>query len=740
MSDNSNNNSSRSSSSASSYAAVEDVGDALLGNLHGGGGGAPGLRPRVPRARRGAFGSRGGATEAFRIKKKTKSSGAATATGSGSASGSASVSRADAVHSPVPSDSPGYDMDDISSPELVAGRRVSSKSTLSDSGSTGSSSFSSLGPQQQQPKKNAENLANTPGRGDRNQRHYCRADQQRQPPQQQPRQRTLFPRSNSISFLPPKPVRHGRTFNSGSSNMIRDSSTSSSTSITEDFPFDPFSPFESEPNQNAGGDTRVEREGFDDVDDGSVATGPPSLQRRSFLRRWNSMPVEHQSSAEDTGEGPSSTMTRSATTDSSSFRSSGASSSSHQRIQQSSMHHGSFSSLRSLHSESSCSTAADQDQRERKKIRARRNSVQGTVAPLSESSPSFTHLVQSSASDWKRVETGSPSNMKTGSNEFSFSQELSPARSVASSRKRGVGGSPLFLSESDGNFSSSTTPGGMSVSDNAGSTTGPRQMRSRSRVFSPESRKQISELASSLPFAFPPPVPFGAHEMRTRKNSLEDGRGVMDIDSSSDEDGDDNSTHDSSRDTSLESSMSEDHAASSGLIEKAEHTFVENEQDVLDSMPSYPDLKFLIHVLRKERKQGSRPLFGSYNTGGSGGASWTVTPKVSWESTRRSGFCQWATQRLGFTVRAAGGSVHFLQISKTKGSVLLSKLEAALVMYKQQQKIHSAEKIKTARDATQHAPAPASSFSLLDTIMSSLSARKAPPAKDSRYVQYLQEQ
>ena len=95
-----------------------------------------------------------------------------------------------------------------------------------------------------------------------------------------------------------------------------------------------------------------------------------------------------------------------------------------------------------------------------------------------------------------------------------------------------------------------------------------------------------------------------------------------------------------------------------------------SEGDVLGSMSSYQDLKFLIKTLRKER--GGRNL------------SWHVAPPSVWDTSRRASFFQWTTKSLGFTLRAGGINMSYLQISKAKGADVLKLLESSMISYKSQ--------------------------------------------------------
>mmetsp|Transcript_3999 Transcript_3999/g.10462 ORF Transcript_3999/g.10462 Transcript_3999/m.10462 type:complete len:1482 (-) Transcript_3999:1127-5572(-) len=87
--------------------------------------------------------------------------------------------------------------------------------------------------------------------------------------------------------------------------------------------------------------------------------------------------------------------------------------------------------------------------------------------------------------------------------------------------------------------------------------------------------------------------------------------------------------------------------------------------DVKKLMTSYEDIAFLSRSL-KQNVEGQR-----------GCLSWNVAPPVAWTAKRRDVFFQ-ATRKLGFTFRAGGGNVAYIQISKTRGSRLLSLLKSTL--------------------------------------------------------------
>jgi hypothetical protein len=268
--------------------------------------------------------------------------------------------------------------------------------------------------------------------------------------------------------------------------------------------------------------------------------------------------------------------------------------------------------------------------RDRKKSRNvhGHGSIKDSLAPLVSSC--FSQLARS-AEDWKRID-----EPKVFDGEV-FEQSSPGGRSVASSRKRGVDGSPLFSDLDD-----------MSVSMNSGSA---RHTRSRSRIFSPV---KSSNAFSPLGYA-------------GRYSPEELGRPAMDIDS------DDEASDDSSRDN-YSNETSFDGSPRTSLKDSPESRLVETEADVLETMSSYEDLKFLIGALRKERKKPQLNFIAH--------DSWMVTPKQQWPGIRRAAFFKWATRDLGFSVRAAGGSVNYLQITKIMGTDVLTRLEKALILYK----------------------------------------------------------
>ena len=123
--------------------------------------------------------------------------------------------------------------------------------------------------------------------------------------------------------------------------------------------------------------------------------------------------------------------------------------------------------------------------------------------------------------------------------------------------------------------------------------------------------------------------------------------------------------------------------------EKEKPTSRNYKNRIMDTMSSYDDFKFLIRELRKRLNVGNP--FASFGMGN----RCTIVPPNIWESARKAAFIRWTTGDLGFMLRSGGGSVCFLQISCSKGSELLKKLEVALLNHKktlsQTEEIHKVQ-------------------------------------------------
>ena len=298
--------------------------------------------------------------------------------------------------------------------------------------------------------------------------------------------------------------------------------------------------------------------------------------------------------------------------------------------------------------------------RGRKKHRARRASIQGTV-------PSLSDLFQKHAPK-DSIEgtapplpppggrsTSSPTKMSRNNLdliEYPMSTN-SPASSskTNSSRKRGVCGSPISDIMDD------HSTGGMSASLNSNSSMSIR--RSQRKVFSPE--------IIPVPDSLNPPLLLNSLTSNPKVVSHNQFRGMDESEDSEDDHEDEHHSVDSILDDS------EDDGHSLPVLSAP--TAQEQKGEIFDRMSSYEDLKFLIKALRKEAS-------GQHLSGSLG--SWTVAPPTAWHSSRRAAFLQWTLSEFQFAVRPLGNSVNVLQISKTSGQKVLEQLEEALIAYKEQ--------------------------------------------------------
>jgi hypothetical protein len=243
---------------------------------------------------------------------------------------------------------------------------------------------------------------------------------------------------------------------------------------------------------------------------------------------------------------------------------------------------------------------------------------------------------------------------------LSQSSNKSPTdRSVASSsRKRGVTGSPI--SDHDDWFPMS----GSSVSaDNA------RRTRSRSRIFSPLPGDNMPVVPSLTRQSNNDP---GSDSTRQRSELDYGGRGdAMDLDDDDDDSDDDQSERKSTPNSSFESVHMDAGKIKPCLVVPDDES--SKLKRIIDSMPSYDDLNYLIDELNQQKLRQCR--YAGFRTGD----VWKVTtPHKVWTTQRRVAFSSWAKTHLGFTVRSVGMGFTYLQISKSRGEEVLVLLEAAL--------------------------------------------------------------
>lgn len=305
---------------------------------------------------------------------------------------------------------------------------------------------------------------------------------------------------------------------------------------------------------------------------------------------------------------------------------------------------------------------------ERKQVRAaRRHSITAAQPSFgtrtTSSSSSLTSATTTSFPpdlSWLAPEASPPSrlgdqgNFQDSVTAFSLASASSPAgHSVASSRKRGVCGSPISDHDSS------------SISD-------ARRTRSRSRIFQVPPGEQMPEAPSLARNLEEDHSSNSSIMMRQQPAQEYGGRGdAMDMDEDTD---DEQSVPRSSPDSSFEV-MNVVKAAAAPMIPDDDEP--SKMKRVFESMSSYEDLKFLIRALRQEnRRHCSTVVFGA-------GDIWKVAPPLNqWTSQRRAAFTAWAKLYLGFTIRSMGLGFMYAQISKTRGVQLLETLEAALIEYK----------------------------------------------------------
>lgn len=85
--------------------------------------------------------------------------------------------------------------------------------------------------------------------------------------------------------------------------------------------------------------------------------------------------------------------------------------------------------------------------------------------------------------------------------------------------------------------------------------------------------------------------------------------------------------------------------------------------DVIDSMSSYHDMKYLAKRLRQQRE---------------GSICWHVALPSAWGEAQRRSFIHWITGSLGFTHRKAGAQAAYFQIPKSRGIGILNLLQASI--------------------------------------------------------------
>lgn len=310
------------------------------------------------------------------------------------------------------------------------------------------------------------------------------------------------------------------------------------------------------------------------------------------------------------------------------------------------------------------------DSRGRKKSRSDRNlseldSPALPPMPALPPSSSFSNLARADSLTWVKnppappVESSPFSSRPRSWTEMDESPALS---SVGSTRKRGICESPF--EDYDDMFAS------------APSVSSTRRTISRTALLSPPlDRSGHFNLDNSDRVA-----EFSQHSASKAKKS-----DAMDMVS---DDGDSGAEADSSDDLSIENKRlrrspvptfvpfhqrQKTYASARVAASKPPKAVVRSSarpEDVIESMPSYNDLKFLAKKLKKER------VYSQVNL--------CVPLPTEWTSHHRADFIQWGTNHLGFKVNSGGAQLVYLQISKSKGITLLQLLEDSVAFCKEQ--------------------------------------------------------
>jgi len=276
----------------------------------------------------------------------------------------------------------------------------------------------------------------------------------------------------------------------------------------------------------------------------------------------------------------------------------------------------------------------------------------------------------------------------------------------ASSRKRGVCYSPLLDAD---DVCDLVPTGGLSASLHSSSS---YRTRARSRIFSPDStRKKVTAALSSEKEDRFADRSSNLHQSADKYRSAHDktdGRcdnetsdtesekSHLDLDCSFttdvNDEADDVSTATETEDAvdavmlppkTLRSRSSNFDEAIFGSQNETHPTKSESicltssgmEKELFESIPCYDDLKFLIKELRKVHTTKNFASFGL-------SSNCTVVPRSAWPSGRKTAFVQWATTKLGFSLRSAGGNVAYLQVTFEKGADILKALESCLIDHK----------------------------------------------------------
>ena len=309
--------------------------------------------------------------------------------------------------------------------------------------------------------------------------------------------------------------------------------------------------------------------------------------------------------------------------------------------------------------------------RGRKKVRSARklNSIEQTSALLLPSSSSFSNIArEESSATWVNPPPASSTTTDSLSfplvpafNELEFLEASSPAlSSVCSTRKRGICESPFD------DLDDCTYGGSIPISLH----------KSRLRLLSPptqqiaefnlESIEKLKESSHNLG---------GKYSKKSSLMEIVSDDGDSGPESQDGMDSDDEGSLDGlaklrsplptfvpfeqrqKRNTSMSSLVD------TSLRETTLHPDTADVDDIIQSMTSYQDLKYLTKRMRGQRE---------------GSVCWHVALPSAWGDAQRRGFIHWITKYLGFTYRKAGAQAAYFQIPRSKGIGILKLLETSL--------------------------------------------------------------
>ncbi len=314
------------------------------------------------------------------------------------------------------------------------------------------------------------------------------------------------------------------------------------------------------------------------------------------------------------------------------------------------------------------------EMRGRKKVRSAKNltSMDQPQATSHAASCSFSNIAREESLTWAKPviqQTEGVSFPSTHSfNELEFLEASSPAMSsVCSNRKRGICESPFD------DIDDCQSVGSLSIS---------RVSTCRSRLLSPPSSYEKAEFHLDMNDKLNKFIQNkDKHMKKSPLMDITSDEGESGVDSSEGMDSDDevsldgNTNRRSPVPTFVPFNERQKKRSSVPIFPdttrrvKVLQPATASVDDIIHSMASYQDLKYLVKSLRGQRE---------------GSVCWHVALPNVWGETQRRGFMLWITNDLGFTHRKAGAQASYFQIPKSKGVVILKLLEVSIKVCKDQ--------------------------------------------------------